>query len=225
MISGGGANGYSITAIRQEYIIAFDTFSMMSRSNWEMRIWYINKHLLLLLLLNIFTICFEDDFWTKCSQLVIVTLLLYKAQQHLLSNHLTLVIYSIISIMIATKRIFIVKKIIVVSQNRTFHKVKKLFAKIIQTRRNIFAIFIFIIIDDDDLVKMFETLLISQNIVRLRVEFQREEKTQRVETIDIIEINELKIKINQLQIKRDISMLQHHAHDEESFEDRRSFLH
>ena len=206
MISGGGANGYSITAIRQEYIIAFDTFSMMSRSNWEMRIWYINKHLLLLLLLNIFTICFEDDFWTKCSQLVIVTLLLYKAQQHLLSNHLTLVIYSIISIMIATKRIFIVKKIIVVSQNRTFHKVKKLFAKIIQTRRNIFAIFIFIIIDDDDLVKMFETLLISQNIVRLRVEFQREEKTQRVEIINIVEINEFKIKIKQLQIKRDISL-------------------
>ena len=116
--------------------------------------------------------------------------------------------------MIATKRIFIVKKIIVAFQNRISFKVKKLF-----------AIFIFIIVDDDDLVKMSKTLFVSQDIVRLRVEFQREEKTQRVETIDIIEINELKIKINQLQIKRDISMLQHHAHDEESFEDRRSFLH
>ena len=127
--------------------------------------------------------------------------------------------------MIVTKRIFIVKKIIVASQNRTSFKVKKLFAKITQARRSTFAIFIFIIIDDDDLVKMFETFFVFQNIARLHVEFQREEETQRAKTIDIIEINELKIKIKQLQIKRDISMLQHHAHDEKSFENRRSFLH
>ena len=100
--------------------------------------------------------------------------------------------------MIATKRIFIVKKIIVASQNRTSFKVKKFFAKITQTRRSTFAIFIFTIIDDDNLVEMFETFFVSQDIARLRVEFQREEKTQRVETIDIVEINELKIKIKQL---------------------------
>ena len=127
--------------------------------------------------------------------------------------------------MIATKRIFIVKKVIVVSQNRTSFKVKKFFAKITQTRRSTFAIFIFIIIDDDDLVEMFETSLVSQDIARLRAKLQREEETQRVETIDIVETNELKIKIKQLQVKRDISMLQHHAHDEKSFENRRSFLH
>ena len=100
--------------------------------------------------------------------------------------------------MIATKRTFIVKKIIVASQNRTSFKVKKLFAKITQAHRNTFAIFIFTIIDDDDLVKMFETFFVSQNIARFRVELQREEKTQRVETINIVEINELKIKIKQL---------------------------
>ena len=72
---------------------------------------------------------------------------------------------------------------------------------------------------------MSKTPFVSQDIARLRVELQREEETQRVEAIDIVETNELKIKIKQLQIKRDISMLQHHAHDEESFEDRRSFLH
>ena len=100
--------------------------------------------------------------------------------------------------MIATKRIFIVKKVIVVSQNRTSFKVKKFFAKITQTRRSTFAIFIFIIIDDDDLVEMFETSLVSQDIARLRAKLQREEETQRVETIDIVETNELKIKIKQL---------------------------
>ena len=127
--------------------------------------------------------------------------------------------------MIATKRIFIIKKIIVASQNRTSFKVKRFFAKITQARRSTFAIFIFIIIDDDDLVEMLETSFVSQNIARLRVELRREEKTQRVETIDIIEINELKIKIKRLQIKRDISMFQHHAQIEKSFEDRRFFLH
>ena len=62
MTSGGGANGYSITAIRQEYIMAFDAFPVMSGPNWEVRIWHINRHLLLLLLLSIFTICFGGDF-------------------------------------------------------------------------------------------------------------------------------------------------------------------
>ena len=127
--------------------------------------------------------------------------------------------------MIATKRTFTAKKTIAASQNRTSFKIKKPSAKATQAHRSTFAIFNFTIIDDDDLVEMFETFFVSQDIARLRAELQREEETQRAEAIDIVETNELKIKIKQLQIKRDISMLQHHAHDEESFEDRRSFLH
>ena len=42
----------------------------MSEPNWEMRIWHINRHLLLLLLLSVFTIRFEGDFLTHPPLLV-----------------------------------------------------------------------------------------------------------------------------------------------------------
>ena len=78
---------------------------------------------------------------------------------------------------------------------------------------------------DDDLVEVSETPPASQDIARLRAELQREEEAQRVEAADIAEANELKVKIKRLQAKRGISVLQHHAHDEELFGGRRFFLH
>ena len=70
---------------------------------------------------------------------------------------------------------------------------------------------------------MFEIFFVSQDIVDLRAKLQREKAIQRVETIDIIKINELKVKIKFLQVKRDISTLQHH--EKEFYEDRKFFLH
>ena len=127
--------------------------------------------------------------------------------------------------MAAAKRTSTAKKATAASQNRTSSRVKKPSAKATQAHRSTSATSTSTIIGGDDLVEVSETPPTSQDIARLRAELQREEEAQRAEAADIAEANELKVKIKQLQAKRGISVLQHHAHDEEPFGGRRSFLH
>ena len=157
------------------------------------------------------------------SQLVVVFLLLHRANLHTSLIHLALAfILNHIASMAFAKRIFVFKNKVVA--NRRFERVKKLSQRARQSRASSSSSLSSSITMSDNFV-VLETSPSSQNVARLRAKLQREKTTHRIEIEIAIEINKLRVEIKRLQTKRDISIVQQHVMKKKSFEKRRFFLH